>query len=336
MIDVADKTKDIQSRKWQITINNPMEHSLDHEKLKELLAQIKPVTYWCMADEQGLEANTYHTHIYILCSSAVRFSRLKKLFPTAHIEKALGSTEENRNYVFKIGKWKNDKKAETQVPDTMEEYGELPVEGQGKRTDLMILYEMIKDGLSNYEILERCSDYLTKIDTIERVRQTVREEQYKTVFRELEVTYIYGATATGKTRSVMERYGYENIYRVTDYQHPFDNYKGQDIIIFEEFRSSLRIGDMLNYLDGYPVELPCRYVNKIACYTKVYLISNISLTMQYECVQKEENETWKAFLRRIHKVIHYTAPNTYKEYLVDDYIKEGFFPLEEGEDVPFL
>ena len=334
MINIANKPKDIQSRKWQITINNPLEHSLDHAKIKELLSEIKPLIYWCMADEQGLEANTYHTHIYIFCSSAVRFSRLKKLFPIAHIEKALGSTEENRNYVFKIGKWENDKKAETQVPDTIEEHGELPVEGQGKRTDLMILYEMIKEGLNNYEILESCSDYLTRIDTIERVRQTVREEQYKTVFRELEVTYIYGSTATGKTRSVMEKYGYENVYRVTDYQHPFDNYKGQDILIFEEFRSSLKISDMLNYLDGYPVELPCRYVNKIACYTKVYIISNISLTKQYECVQKEETETWKAFLRRIHKIIHYTAPNTYIEYWVDDYIKEGFFPLEEKE-TPF-
>ncbi len=32
--------------------------------------------------------------------------------------------------------------------------------------------------------------------------------------------------------------------------------KGQDVIVFEEFRSSLKIQDMLNYLDGYPCELP--------------------------------------------------------------------------------
>ena len=26
----------------------------------------------------------------------------------------------------------------------------------------------------------------------------------------------------------MGKYGYTNIFRVTDYDHPFDNYKGQD------------------------------------------------------------------------------------------------------------
>ena len=27
---------------------------------------------------------------------------------------------------------------------------------------------------------------------------------------------------------------------LTDYTHPFDGYKGQDVIIFEEFRSDLK------------------------------------------------------------------------------------------------
>ena len=86
----------------------------------------------------------------------------------------------------------------------------------------------------------------------------------------------------------MEQYGYSNVFRVTDYEHPFDGYKGQDVIVFEEFRSSLRIGDMLNYLDGYPVELRCRYSNKQACFTKVYIISNISLRDQYRDLQRDQ------------------------------------------------
>lgn len=334
MINVA-VAKDIQSRKWQITINKPLEHSLNHTKIKEILSQIKPIIYWCMADEQGLEERTYHTHIYIVCSSGVRFSTIKKQFPTAHIEKARGSTEENRNYVFKIGKWKEDRKYETQIPDTTEEYGEAPIEGQGKRVDLILLYEMIKDGLSNYEILEKCSDYLTRIDTIERVRQMLREEQYKTVFRVLEVTYIFGTTETGKTRGVMELYGYENVFRVTDYLHPFDTYRGQDVLVFEEFRSSLRISDMLNYIDGYPVELPCRYLNKVACYTKVFIISNISLMQQYANVQDEEKNTWDAFLRRIHKVIQYIGTNEYKEYTTKAFIDNDFIVVGDLSETPF-
>ena len=75
----------------------------------------------------------------------------------------------------------------------------------------------------------------------------------------------------------MEKYGYSNVFRVTDYIHPFDSSKNHSVIIFEEFRSSLKIQDMLNYLDGYPCELSARYNNKTACYLEVYIISNILL-----------------------------------------------------------
>lgn len=71
-------------------------------------------------------------------------------------------------------------------------------------------------------------------------------------------------------------------------------------------RVSITVADMLNYLDGYPVELPCRYANKVACYTKVYIITNIPLEQQYPNVQIDSPGTWNAFLRRIHHRMHMT------------------------------
>ena len=62
---------------------------------------------------------------------------------------------------------------------------------------------------------------------------------------------------------------------------------------------------MLLYLDIYPIELPSRYTNKYACYNRIYIISNWSLENQYKEVQKDDVETWNAFLRRIHKVVIY-------------------------------
>jgi len=62
---------------------------------------------------------------------------------------------------------------------------------------------------------------------------------------------------------------------------------------------------MLNYLDMYPLYLPARYNDRIACYTKVYITSNLALEQQYRSVQWERPETWRAFLRRIHTVIEY-------------------------------
>lgn len=291
--------KDTQSRKWQITINNPKEKGFCHDSIKEKLDSLKSLRYYCVSDELG---ETYHTHIYVAFNSPVRFSTLKNLFAEAHIEMARGTSEENRDYIRKSGKWENDDKHGTCVADTFEEYGGIPEEHQGERSDLAYLLELIKDGMSNHDIVNMLPAYLFSIDKIERVRQMLRAEENKEVFRLLHVVYIFGKTGTGKTRSVMEKYGYTSVYRVTDYDHPFDGYNGEPVIIFDEFRNQLKIHDMLNYLDGYPLTLPCRYANRQACYTIVYIISNIPLEEQYPIVQQQQKSTWEAFLRRINEV----------------------------------
>lgn len=296
--------KETQSRKWQITINNPQKTDYSHERIKQSLETLKSLVYWCMSDEIG-ENQTYHTHLYIASASAIRFSTIKNLFQTAHIEMARGTSSQNKDYVFKEGKWKTSEKHSTNLRETHEEYGEMPIERQGARNDLNDLYDMIKQGYTNFQIIEENPTYMLNIEKIERARQIIKEDKYKDTFRQMETYYLHGPTGTGKTRYVMEKYGYSNVFRITDYEHPFDSYKGQDVIAFEEFRSSLKIQDMLNYLDGYPLELPCRYANKIACYTKVYIISNVPINQQYTNIQNEQILTWEAFRRRIKKVVQY-------------------------------
>lgn len=322
-----------KSRKWQLTINNPDENGFTHESIKEKLILLSSVIYYCMADEKGLEEKTPHTHVFLAASSPVRFSTIKKHFPEAHIEMVRGTCQENRDYIFKEGKWLEDTKNETNNPDSHEEWGEMPVERQGARNDYAILYDMIKSGMSNYEIMETTPQYMFRLADVERVRQTLREEKIKNEYRILDVTYIYGVTGSGKTRSVMEKHGYENVFRVTSYTHGgFDAYKGQDILILDEFSSSLKIQDMLNYLDGYPVEFPCRYINKVACYTIVYIISNIPLEVQYPNVRQEAPTVWEAFLRRINRVLHYTGQNEFEEYTIEEYFSQP--SPQEWQEIP--
>lgn len=273
-----------------------------HEKIRELLSEFKSLVYWCLSDEIGHDG-TYHTHIYVAFSSTVRFTTVKQKFEGGHFEMCRGTSMDNKIYVFKEGKYLNDAKGDTNLRETHEEFGEMPIERAGSRNDLKDLYDMIKGGSSNFEIIESDPTYMLQIERLEKIRQTIKEEQFKNTFRQLEVNYIFGETGSGKTRSIMEKYGYTNVYRVTSYDHfPFDNYKGEDVILFEEFRSSLKITDMLNYLDGYPVVLPARYGNRIACYTKVYLLTNIPISEQYKSVQLDSNPTWLAFMRRINSV----------------------------------
>lgn len=304
-----DKT---QSRKWLLTINNPVEHGYTHDFLRKTFESVKNLDYWCLCDEVG-KNNTYHTHIFLYRTNPMRFQMIKNKFPKAHIDYCRGTSQENRDYIRKEGKYKGSTKEETNLKNTFEESGNMPVERQGQRNDLIDLYDMIKSGMDNYSILEENPEYMLNLDKIERCRQVVKEQQFRNVFRNLTVEYYSGKTGAGKTRSIMERYGYENVYRITDYLHPFDGYRGQDVVVFEEFRSSLKIQDMLNLLDGYPLDLPCRYNNKVACYTKVYLISNIDLESQYPDIQNDYKETWLAFLRRINAVKVFDE-NGIKEY----------------------
>lgn len=325
--------KNTASRKWQLTFNNPAEHGWTHDRIREVLRTFPTMCYWCMADEIGANEQTPHTHLYInLAPSNCRFSTLKAKFPTAHIEKVKGTSQENRDYIRKEGKWKDTEKGTTSIPGTFEEFGECPVEQQGKSREADIILELLKDGANNLEVIEACPTAMKIIDKIERTRSILRDAQFATQWRDLEVVYIFGKTGAGKTRSVMDKYGYINCYRVTDYKHPFDTYDGQNVIIFEEFRGGLKHGDMLNYLDGYPLLLPCRYFNRQACYTKVFIITNIPPDEQYRNIDPESQQ---AFFRRIHKVMEYTS-NGVVEYLGVQAYKDRHKWTEEASNAPLL
>lgn len=185
------------------------------------------------------------------------------------------------------------------------------------------LYQYINDGLSNAEILALNQDYILNVDKIDKVRNILLTNKYKEQVRlNLEVIYISGTTGSGKTRGVFEKDGFINTYRVTDYSHPFDSYSCEEVIIFDEFRNSLRLTEMLNYLDIYPLDLPSRYNNKVACYKKVYIISNWPLDKQYNNEKVNDKESYLAFLRRIHKVIIYKDDGEKVQYnSVDEYLK---------------
>lgn len=297
-----------RSRKYQLTINNPFDYGYSHTKINEIMKEVKSIFY-CLCDEIG-EQGTTHTHIYFICENAMLFSTVQKLFPKAHIEKANGSSKENRDYIRKEGKHETSEKKETNLIDTFEEYGEMPLDKSAKNMKVSEqVLQMLEDDCSNVEIIKAFPSYTTKISQLESARQTLLEDKNKNCWRDIDTIYIYGETGTGKTRFVMDTFGYPNVYKVTNYDHPFDGYKGEKIILLDEFRSSLPFGDLLQYLDGYPCRLPARYSDRTACFTKAFIISNIPLDEQYRNIQAEQKDSWNSFIRRIKDIIKYEHNN---------------------------
>lgn len=303
-----------------------IEAGWSHEKIREALQSLNP-SYYALVDEIGNDTGQKHTHLILCRASAIRTKTLEKLFPTVHQDILKGTMNEARTYLLKSGKWEDTDKAETTIDGTFEESGELPSEpGQGYRSDLEKMMDMVKDGYSDLEIIEEIPTLVDKLTAIQKYRQLVIEEKAHE-YRQMKVIYCYGKTGAGKTRGIYTEYA-DNlgcIYTINSYQGTglFDGYDSSKVkvLCLDEFRSSLPFGLLLALTDGQYQVINCRYSNRIATHKTTWIISNIPLLQQYPNIQSEEPESWKALLRRISIVRFYYDIDKYYDFTVDGYLR---------------
>lgn len=218
-----------------------------------------------------------HLHIVFESKNACSFSVIKKLFPKAHIEPTQGTKQDVENYISKVGKFEEKGElilARSQVGDI--------VGCQGKRSDLISfqeIFDMIHiENMTPNDIFDKYPQALKSQGIVEKIyfRKRVKETD---LIRNVHVTWYCGATGCGKTYNYVrlcEVYGEDNVYMVSDYNAPFDNYLGQDIIFFDEFRGQIPLPTLLICLQGYKQEIHARYYNKVALWTKVYISSPVT------------------------------------------------------------
>jgi len=122
-----------KAKHWCFTLNNYDENDL---VLLRDTAKLPCCGYLIFQQEEG-EQGTPHIQGYISLTSRQRLNQLKKLVgDRSHLEVAKGSPEQNRTYCSK---------SKTAKTGTLEEFGVCP-QTQGKRNDLALLVESIKDG----------------------------------------------------------------------------------------------------------------------------------------------------------------------------------------------
>ena len=169
-------------RKYNITINNPVDKGFSHATIKDILSGLTGCLYWCMCDEIG-QQGTLHTHVYAAFKNAVMFQTMQQRFYGAHIEDARGTHRENRDYIRKEGKHRETDKADTNLPDTFEESGELPAEPERRIKQSEAILAMIEDGASDAEILRTYPSALNHLPRIQQTRQALLEDKYRCVRR---------------------------------------------------------------------------------------------------------------------------------------------------------
>lgn len=237
--------------------------------------------------EEAPTTKKIHLQGFIIAKRRIRFNTLQKLFPGVHIVKARGTQQQNIDYCSKS----------TSRIKGPYKIGEFLKPGECKA--LSYVCEGIKQHKPfTWAIDEYPEIYIRNYNGLMRYRELILDEI--PIFRQLEVHWYYGKTGTGKTRSVYEQE--PNVYRCTRDAQWWDGYFDQKAILFDEFYGDIRCKDMLNYLDGYRIQLPVKggFVN--ARWTVVYITSNISPESVYMFVLPDVKD---AFMRRINNIKYF-------------------------------
>lgn len=252
-----------------------------------------------MSLETGSKTEKKHLQIYVEFTNGKTMSATKKIFGgKSHLERRRGTMFEAWTY------------CELEVAPFYTK-GEPPMEDEVILSIWDKIAADIEAGMGEHELAHTYVSSYARYSTGIKRLIALRDERMLNSWRDVKVTYCWGQTGTGKTRHVMDMFEEKwRVHRVSNYKNPFDGYQGQDVILFEEFRSSLPLEQMLIYLDGYYPSLPCRYADKVGKYTQVIFATNIPFEEQYPSVRLNHPETYAAFVRRFDEFHHITHEGT--------------------------
>lgn len=141
--------------------------------------------------------------------------------------------------------------------------------------------------------------------------------------------YVHGDSGSGKTTYAVEWCRKHNLsyYIASAGKHPFDDYKGEDVIVMDDWRSSSM--EFVQFLETFdnnnPRSAAARYYNRcIACARFVFFTSVVPIENCYPVRLEDAKEDRKQFRRRIPTYID----------IKDDTVTWHNYDLKRDEYVP--
>lgn len=289
----------------------------------------KTNAYYCFSLEVGGREHTPHIHIFFCFENPRYGNKIKQIFPTAHIDYCNGTNTSIRDYVYKTGKWEDTEKEDTRINGTQYENGELPEEkGQGERTDLEYIKELIDNGYTPSRILDINPSFWTREDIVRKMYFEKRRKETP-IKRDIEVIVHTGISGSGKS-NVMTTIDEDNFCLVTDYTTGlFDKYEGQEYLFMDEFRGQIPYNQLLTITDGYKVPVHARYTNVLSLWNYIHITSVIPIEEWYQ--NDNIRDTFEQLKRRVSKVVYHYI--TCDGVFIPDKIK--FLATHEEDEIQY-
>ena len=161
-----------------------------------------------------------------------------------HWEQSRGTPEQNKDYCTKestrvAGPW---------------EFGTAVKERQ--RSDLDKAAQLIDEGKSLRDVAVECKSTFIRYHKGLRAYEAITRSKGPRTFgpEGPEVWVFWGETGTGKSRRAAEQW--PDAYRKMSTDKWWDGYKGEDTVIFDDFKgSSMRLHEFQMVIDRYPMQV---------------------------------------------------------------------------------
>lgn len=315
----------------------------------EVDINVEKIRYYIYQQEYGQENRRKHLQGYVQFTEPVTYKQAKAMFnhpdsDTIHWEQAMGSCTHNREYCSKLVN-KDGSRARTEEGRVVT-WG-TPVADGSKKGSILDCVLLLRDG----KTMEQVEELFPGVVTLhrEKLETTVMQMKMRNLptFRNVYVEVLWGDPGCGKTHSVYSRWQAHEIYKKSASSGKWwPGYRGQKVLLLDEFYGQMPIDTALGILDGYHMILETKGGFTFAEWEHVVLTSNCEPSRWYPDAKAMQV---KAMMDRINVVNHLTGESKRKktrpyptiqlrEFLDSLYEESNNEPpwdrMEEVEDIP--
>ncbi len=249
-----------------------------YDKLKNCNIEKNSIYYLIYQLEKCPETGKEHVQGFVQFKNARLMEGVKKVFKdkTMHLEQRMGSVEKAAGYC---------KKDESRLKEPIE-LGEIKMyDNKGKRNDIQEMYDMLKCNNSIDDIREyNPSAYVKYYKAFDRIKNDIESKNIGK-YEEIEINVLYGPPGTGKTRYVFDKEKPENVYKMNKSNNDniwFDGYKGQKVLLIDDYYGWIKYGKFLEMIDNYRMQLEIKGGICYSNWSKVYITSNANIEDWYK------------------------------------------------------